>query len=109
MTSDKKHTYWLLIILVVGLVFLSPRFPDKIPDPILKVFLNPYFRAFVVFISIYLIQFNIYLSIPAPGKLHIKTNNYKGRTTTAGRFKIFFKQKKPRRFFCLKLVIIKIE
>ena len=58
-----KQNNWLLTILLVIIVFIGPRFPDKIPDPILKLFLNSYFRAVIVFISIYSIQFNIYISI----------------------------------------------
>lgn len=58
-----KENNWLCMILLLLIVFFGPRFPDKIPDPVLKLFLNPYFRTFIVFISIYSIQYNIYLSI----------------------------------------------
>lgn len=62
-SSDNKVLFGLFIVIIVFLVFIGPKFPDRLPDPLLKLFLNPYFRAFIVFISIYSIQFNIYFSI----------------------------------------------
>ena len=62
-SSDNKNFLSMLVIIIVFLVFIGPKFPDRFPDPVLKLFLNPYFRALIVFVSIYSIQFNITFSI----------------------------------------------
>ena len=62
-TTDNNILIFTIIITLVFLVFIGPKFPDRLPDPVLKLFLNPYFRAIVVFVSIFSIQFNIYFSI----------------------------------------------
>ena len=63
MLNQSYQSYYFLIIFIVLLVFMAPRFSDKLPHCMLKLFLNPYFKVLVVFLAIYSIKFNIFLSI----------------------------------------------
>jgi hypothetical protein len=61
--NKKDNSIYFVIIIIIALVFIGPRFSDKIPLPLLKLFLNHYFRVLIVFFAIYMIQYNIFLSI----------------------------------------------
>lgn len=62
-SSQNTHSLYLFIIVVIILVFIAPRFTDRLPHCMMKLFLNPYFRILIVFLSIFLVQYNIFLAI----------------------------------------------
>lgn len=53
----------VLVIFLLIIVFIVPRYTDSLPYPLIHLFINPYFRALIVFLAIYTVQYNLTFSI----------------------------------------------
>ena len=60
--KDPKNGLWIAI-LILFVTFYGPRVIKKMPEPMVELLNKNWFRAFIIFVAVYLAQHNIKVSL----------------------------------------------